>query len=251
MTLRFLLLPALLFAGYVGSAQSGDRQPPTPTLKSGVLKKLAPASGVRDLTLPMTDGRDWPVIVSIPEGEGPFPLVMALHWAGGGSTYREFAECLALPGMDSLRAIVIAPSAEGTHWVTPENERRVIDLVRQARKRWPVDGEKIILTGYSNGGIGSWLFAAKYPKLFRAAIPLAGSYDPRRVDVPLYVLHGEKDELFPVADARMNLDLARGKGGRIHWTVVPNLSHYQACSYVTALRGAVAKMMKDWTTPQE
>jgi len=218
--------------------------PTYPVVKKSIIKEYQLKEGVHDLSLEMDNGKSWEMQLSIPkmkEGE-EVPLVIALHWAGGGKTYKEFSDCLAFPALDFMNAIIVAPSAEGGRWIDDNNEKRVMHLIKLITKHWPVDDQKIILTGYSNGGIGTWYLAQKYPKIFAAGLPIAGFYHPEKVKVPLYILHGEADELFKWREVDLAITSAINFGSPIKYKSIPEFTHYMACSYTDELK-AMAKMM--------
>lgn len=234
------------FLFFLASSIAAAQQPqtampnyPVPTVKSVKLKELS--TGARDITFKQDDGSLWKSRISIPkieEGE-KVPLIIALHWAGRGDTYQEYARCLAEPGLENLKGIIISPSAGDQYWWAPSNEARILRLVKLAKKHWPIDENKIIVTGYSNGAIGSWFFAREYPKVFSAAIPIAGSYQQiSSMRIPLYVIHGELDSLFHLKDAKIQIAQSIAKGSDIICIVAKDLSHYMGCAYVPYLKEA-------------
>lgn len=238
MTFRIKLTLLTIFCCIAVSAQNIEEYTNYPKVKKSEIKKYALKKGVYDRQFILTNGKKWNYQISIPtikEGE-KVPLILALHWAGGGNTYKEYSNCLAFPALKFLNAIIIAPSADGGHWVEPMNEEKVITLMKDIKKHWPIEDNKIIVTGYSNGGIGSWHYAKKYPKLFSAAIPMAGYYSAEKIDVPLYIIHGEMDELFDVNKVGEDVNGSVALGSKIKYEVLPGLSHYAACSYVDALK---------------
>ena len=201
--------------------------------------KLATTPGIQETALQPNSVDQWRIRVQFPAATTPRPLVIALHWAGGDQTYREFASCLAEPGLSDLNAIILTPDGEFETWDTNYNAQKVKRLLDLAIKYWNINTDKIIVMGYSNGGNGSWFFAEQYPNLIDYAIPVASAYQPKRqLTVPLYVIHGERDELFPVKRTAAWVQVARKMGTSLTWRVEPELSHYQGCAYVAAVRQA-------------
>ena len=222
-----------------------------PVVKKSEVKNFNLEKGIYDHAFQLTNGKKWDIKISIPEikPDKKVPLIIALHWAGGGDTYQEFADCLAFPAADTMNAIIIAPSAEGKRWTDASIEKRVITLIKQVKKKWPIDPNKIIVTGYSNGGIGTWAYAVKHPKLFCAAIPMAGFYSEDKVKIPVFVIHGEEDELFNKDEIISLLKKSMKKGSKIEYDVLPKFSHYMACEYTEALRSKLLKVKnKIWVT---
>ncbi|HFB99449.1 MAG TPA: hypothetical protein ENJ53_01460 [Phaeodactylibacter sp.] len=181
-------------------------------------------------------------VVIPPKNETPKPLIIALHWAGGGDTYIQYGKCLAEPAFKKLNAYMIIPDAESMVWTNKYNEQKVLELIALAKENWNIDSKKIVVTGYSNGGNGAWFFAEKHPDLINAAIPMASAYRPEsKIKIPLYVIHGEKDELFNITRTHNWVNASKEKGSNITFKSVPKLSHYMACDYVKPLKKAV-----DW-----
>lgn len=218
-----------------------------PTIKKSELKKFDWFPGVYDHVFTLNNGEVWPVKIAVPElnpGKTA-PLIIALHWAGGPETYREYFDCLVLPAADSLNAIIIAPSSDnGGRWFEEGSEKRVIHLVRNIQKYGPVTKDKTIITGYSNGAIGTWKYAAKYPKLFRAAVPVAGSYSLAEFKIPVYLIHGAEDDLFALDLVIDAVNQSIKLGSSIEHEIMPKLSHFQGCAYVDPLHRMLVKALK-------
>lgn len=144
-------------------------------------------------------------ILDVPEGVGAgrVPLVVAMPYAGDPvASARQYFDLLARPGLADLGAIVVVPVDFAGTWTSPAPVEAVASFVGAAAEAWPVDPGRVVVTGYSNGGNGAWSQAALHPDLFSAAIPMA-SFAPTSppTALPLYVVHGENDELFPVERA--------------------------------------------------
>ncbi|MFH0990443.1 MAG: prolyl oligopeptidase family serine peptidase [bacterium] len=110
-----------------------------------------------------------------------------------------------------------------------------LEVLDDFKNRYPVDEERVYLTGHSMGGHGAWILGATYPDKFAAIGPSAGwisfqTYASRQKDsgstemekliarsmLPgntlalaqnyknhgVYILHGDKDESVPVEQAR-------------------------------------------------
>jgi predicted peptidase len=176
--------------------------------------------------------------------QAKFPLVMALHWAGGGEDFDRFHRCLAMPGFSEVPAFIISPDANNDVWYSDKNSKMILDLVNLAKQHWPVDENKIIVMGYSSGGMGAWYFTSKHANIFSAGIPMAATFKPQtKIDVPIYVIHGEKDELFDVQMTQVEIETATAYGSEVFLSVEPSYSHYMACEYVGALKEGVAWIM--------
>ena len=191
-------------------------------------------------------GEVYPFYLTIPplQSNNKFPLVLALHWAGGGDVYNEFHHCLAIPAFSDVPAVIVSPDGNYDVWYSETNKSMVVELINKALTSWPVDPEKVIVTGYSNGGIGSWYFAEHHSDVISAAIPVAAQYAPQSViNIPTYIIHGESDELFDVNLVRNMVTTWAKKGANLQLKVVPEFSHYMACAYAEELKKAVNEIM--------
>jgi len=171
----------------------------------------------------------------------PKPLILALHWAGGNEDYKVFSDCLIEPAFQDLDAYIIVPDAEQQIWYTEHNQQKVLELMDAAMAIWKVDKTKVLVTGYSNGGNGSWYYAEHHANLFNAAIPMASSYQVKgSVKPPIYLIHGAKDDLFPIATTLDFAKEAQAAGTDITIKTNEHLSHFEACAYVEDLKAGVA-----------
>jgi predicted peptidase len=215
-------------------------------------KSFAVNPGVNDFQLETLErGKFWNFRVIGPSSaseNNKRPLVMTFHGASGGSsTAHQHTDCYDEPGLAVLDAYIIAPNAGAGEWYDQANQQQVLALLDLAKTNWHVDIEKILATGYSNGGNASWFYADFFSEQFTAAIPMASSYNPQRSDgtvpkinIPLYVIHGENDELFPVADTQSFVQQSKDAGSVIEFVIAPGLTHFKPCEYVEALKSGVS-----------
>ena len=118
---------------------------------------------------------------SLEEG-GKYPLIVALHGYGRNparalDNWKEAAE--------KIGAIVIAPqgtqqmSSSAFHWgELSDSVPVVVAAVEKAVQELPVDPDKVILTGFSQGGSLAYEAALSHPELFSGLIPVASRYTP-------------------------------------------------------------------------
>ena len=213
--------------------------------------------GINDISLEsLVSGVFWNFRVIAPEDASESnkrPLVMALHGASGGSaTAHQNTSCYVEPGLEAMDAFIISPNAGTEQWYSASNQSQVINLLTLAKLNWHVDTTKVLVTGYSNGGNASWLFADFFPAHFTASIAMASSYNPRRADgsitaitIPMYVIHSNADELFPIEITEGFVNDSVAAGSSIEFVEVDGLSHYTPCDYVPHLQDAVTWLLND------
>lgn len=207
-------------------------------------------TGTNDFSLDIGNGGNWAFRAIAPDISDGIkkPLFIHLHGASGGHPdAHKSTACYMEPGLQNIEAYILSPNGGDEIWPTPGNQSQVLNLTSFAIKYWNVDPNKVVVVGYSDGGNGSWFFAETQPQIFSAGIPMASSYntlntngEPRKIDAPLYVIHGENDDLFPLAETQAWVDQSIEGGNQIEFVVAPGLSHYDACDYVDYLQDAVS-----------
>jgi predicted peptidase len=105
----------------------------------------------------------------------------------------------------------------------------VMALIRDVVERWPVDPDRIYLTGQSMGGAGSWYLAATHPQTFAAVMPICGfaspSYADSLADVPVWAFHGELDAGISANFSRDMVAAIRAAGGSPRYTEFEGIGH--------------------------
>ena len=202
--------------------------------------------------VPLGGSRTLNILLDVPADlAGGVPLVIAMPYAGSPvGAQEEYHRVLARPGLSGLGAIVVVPRVFDVRWTSDVAVEAIASFVEAAVEAWPVRPDRVVVTGYSDGGNGVWAQLRARPDLYSAAIPMASTPpDPAPAVVPLYVVHGENDELFPVGGARR----AAGQVERAGGTVVletPAFSHFQAGRYAAALDRAAAWVRTEvWGEP--
>lgn len=175
-----------------------------------------------------------PILIQVPdrfakEPNAKFPLVVALHGLNG--TEQGIMDAF----LDSTRVdgFVIAPYAHGNAFYRGPGEREVMAAVEWALARYPIDPDRVSITGVSMGGTGTGHIGLRYADRFSAAAPLCGyhsffvrrdtanrpirpwereqmqEYSPASIaergrSLPMWVAHGTKD--FPLENSRVLVD---------------------------------------------
>ena len=221
-------------------------------------KALQLSPGIQDIEIKSLTEKPWHFRVISPKVEHhkAYPLIIDLHWASGGAAdAHQNTSCYLEPGFKGTDVFMIVPNGGSELWSSRRNQEMIINLVSFALTSWPIDRQKVVLTGYSNGGNGCWFYGETQSRLFSAAIPMASSYATTPADgssqavkmpIPMYVIHGEKDELFPLAQTQNWVQATKEVGSVINFEIAPRLTHYEACSYLPYFKNAVAWLKKQW-----
>ena len=175
--------------------------------------------------------------VYVPEDYDParaYPLVMALH---GGSGHGRLFLWSWLREARGRGVILVAPTAMGDTWSLMEpdvDSAHLAQVLEEIAQRWGVDRTRLLLTGMSDGGTFTLLSGLDDQSPFTHLAPVAASFHPllltmaapRRVTgLPVYLVHGALDWMFPVSIARTAQRALTAAGARVTYREIADLSH--------------------------
>jgi predicted peptidase len=195
--------------------------------------------------------------ISVPDGytgEESVPLILALHFSGHGIPYygELILSNLVEPAFRELEAVMVAPDCPVRDWTQPESEQFVFDLLSDVQKRFTIDPERILITGYSLGGMGTYHFAGRFPDHFTAAIVMAGSTPEDVLEIewriPLMVIHGRNDEVISFQEAKNVVLRLEEKGIDVSFRVLEGVTHYETQFFIGALRNTIPWLSEKWDT---
>ena len=215
----------------------------------------------RELTL---NGNSFKYRIYVPKDRDPnskIPVMLYLHGSGArGRDNREqlggFPEWIREHPEHFRFAIVFPQCPEKTFWTAPQIENALAALDRTVAE---VNGDekRLYLAGYSMGGFGVWHTAIAHPDKFAALIPVAGGVAPLGVlsssdqsllspqvseaaaapdvfqtyatvlkDVPVWIVHGDKDDSVPVEQSRNMAAALRNAGAKdVNYWELPGVDH--------------------------
>ncbi len=210
--------------------------------------------GTHRITVDLVEVGPVLVTVDVPaKSADPAPLVLALHYAFVGSRPDPFTGGRMLdalrPGLASLGAIIIAPDSLGGRWTEANNETAAIALVNRAIAECRIDPRKRLITGFSRGGEGTWHIGGRHQDLYTGAIPIAAPIPAESGpdwSIPVYAIHGEKDEIVSYRAAKEHVEKLRANGARAVFRSVPDLTHYQTAAYARYLAEGIAWLQSEW-----
>ena len=174
--------------------------------------------------------------IYVPEyyNDEPMPLVLALH---GGSGHGRSFLWTWLRAARTFGAIVISPTSQEGTWslMGPDIDSPNLDrMVAYAQEHWQIDTSKILLTGMSDGGTFSYVSGLREDSPVTHLAPSSASFhpmlvemaDPGRIkDMPIYLMHGVLDWMFPVDVAQMARDTFTAAGANVVYREIEDLSH--------------------------
>ena len=163
-----------------------------------------------------------------------WPLVMALH--GGSGNGRGFLWSW-LRDARSRGAILIAPTATGNTWALMGEDTDTPNLMRileSVRARWNVDAGRMLLTGMSDGGTFCYVTGFDGASPFTHLAPVSATFHPLMTEMadadrlrglPIHIVHGRLDWMFPVQVARQTSQALSAAGAKVTYREIDDLSH--------------------------
>jgi phospholipase/carboxylesterase len=111
------------------------------------------------------------------------------------------------------------------------NLSRILEAVRS---RWNIDSRRLLLTGMSDGGTFCYVTGLERASPFTHLAPVAATFHPlmaemadaeRLRDLPIFLVHGRLDWMFPVQVARHARDALSAAGADVTYRELDDLSH--------------------------
>ena len=159
-----------------------------------------------------------------------FPVVLFLHGSGERGSDINKVKVHGPPKLiekgKDLPFIVISPQCPEKQWW---NATLLAALVDDVVKNHRGDSDRIICTGLSMGGFGTWDLCTKFPDKFAAAVPICGGGNPTTVSamkkIPTWVFHGDKDTAVKIDASQKMVDALKAAGGNVEFTIYPGVGH--------------------------
>lgn len=195
------------------------------------------------------DDSDQPYGLYVPkdfDASKRYPLVISLHGAGSNhrlNLRRVFGQgnrpgesdaeaARRFPPLKDVDFIVASPLARGSMGYQGIAERDVLDVLADVRQRFPIDEDRVYLTGLSMGGGGTLWLGLTRPDLWAAiAVVCPAAPDglmelaPNALNLPVYLFHGEADPAVPVGVSRRWASALKELGGPVRYTEFPGVKH--------------------------
>jgi pimeloyl-ACP methyl ester carboxylesterase len=152
-------------------------------------------------------GRKYPLVLSLHSEDSDHRLNLAQVLSAQPRTgYGGYA--VAAPLRD-VPFLVACPLARGSMGYQGIAEQDVYDVLADVERRFPVDEDRVYLTGISMGGGAALRLTLTRPDVWAAVAPLcadilSGSdeFAGNLLDVPVRLFHGDLDPIVPVASSR-------------------------------------------------
>ncbi len=184
------------------------------------------------------------------------PAILFLHGYGESGTDNDKQLTVGLPThMDNdperWPYVLIAPQKPIFNSEWEDHEQAVLDFLDQAIEKGLIDPDRVAITGLSQRGHATIIFAKDHPDRFVAAAPVCGYLRPifneprQRInhpkadaelpefnqaalqlkDMPIWFWHGEIDSIVPVEESRAMHEALLAIDANTNYTELPAVDH--------------------------
>ena len=181
-----------------------------------------------------------------PNGDEPFPVVIALHTSGGYKTIRK-----SIKGFLAAGYAVYTPDFFERHRIGYQNrfetwtkyreqiEKKLVEIVHVVKSDPKINPKNIFSVGYSNGGYWAAFLAAR--NYVSAGVSHYGVWSwpgthngfPSKyfskASNPVLALHGDKETVQPLKWVKPQIDKAAKQSSKLEWHIFTGAGHSWDC----------------------
>jgi predicted peptidase len=212
-----------------------------------------------------TRSKMWPVIVQL-HGGGVYGNDGLKHTEGG------LARAIR-NNPERFPVVVVFPQAhaDGTPGWQLEGGQAALDALDRTIKEFRGDRKRVILTGYSAGGNGTWSIASRHPERWAAIVPICSfieafkgktsaidypslapansgdvfTFVAKRVSgLPTWIFHGDADTNVDVEQSRKMNTALKAVGAKVQYTELPGIDHNGATNTAYARADLIEWMLR-------
>jgi predicted esterase len=227
------LLAVQIHAGGPMEVQFSDvmiQELPTPTAD----KQMSPGFHLRTVK---TEQGERKYTVYVPEGyDGSkiYPVILFLHGSGERGQDGIIPAQVGLgpaivhrPG--GAAALVVFPQARQTWAANSADSKAALAALADVMTAYATDPKRVVLTGLSMGGRGSWELACDGPERFAAVVPICGPGRPdqasRMKNLPVWSFCGDADRATTVLGIRTMIETLKREGAGARLTEYRGVGH--------------------------
>ena len=209
--------------------------------------------------------KSWPIIVQL-HGGGVYGNDGLKHTEGG------LARAIR-NNPERFPVIVVFPQAhaDGTPGWQLEGGKAALVELDKTIKEFNGDSKRVVLTGYSAGGNGTWSIASRYPERWAAIVPICSfveafkgktsaidypslapansgdvfTFVAKQVSgLPIWIFHGDADMNVDVQQSRKMNTALKAVGASVQYTELPGVDHNGATNTAYARADLIEWMLR-------
>ena len=128
-------------------------------------------------------------------------------------------------------------TATGSTWALMGNDTDTpnrLRILESVRSRWNIDADRMLLTGMSDGGTFCYVTGFESASPFTHLAPVSATFHPLMAEMadaerlrglPVHIVHGRLDWMFPVQVARQTSQALSAAGANVTYRELDDLSH--------------------------
>jgi hypothetical protein len=178
-----------------------------------------------------------------------YPLSIVLHGSANVGTNNIDQLWIGLRWRANAQAygyndFTVVPQSPTNPW----SSTNLHNLIQYLISNFPIDTNRVVITGYSMGGFAVGDLLQQFPRTFSAGIPISGvTWGNNLRNIPLWIFHGDIDNVVNVEESRscvrnleqlgvpvlrtknideFELDSAISSGTKFLYTEIPGSDHY-------------------------
>ena len=178
----------------------------------------------------------------VPENYSPqknWPLIICLHGAYGRGDHYIWSW---LRPAKSKGYMLLSPKSVDVTWsvLRPAIDvRSITTMFEEVCQIYAVDRSRVYLTGLSDGGTYTYLLGLYRSEMFAGIAPVAGDFhymiddllhQKQGIELPIYIVHGAHDHIFPVESIRDGHKLLTRIGYNSTYEELPDWGHAHTSS---------------------
>jgi predicted peptidase len=125
--------------------------------------------------------------------------------------------------------IAVFPQARQSWRPDSDDIQAALAALDDVLATYKADRNRVVLTGLSMGGSGSWRLAAAHPERFSAVVPICGRDEPNEVAtlkaLPVWFIVGDADRDQTVLNGRSMVEALRAAGSQASLTEYRGVGH--------------------------
>lgn len=161
------------------------------------------------------------------------PLILQLHGAGERGDGGEDLSKVEIHGFARLmqqqdfECILVMPQCpKDTFWAA--RVESILKFIDQLKQEFPIDEDRVYLTGLSMGGYGTWYTAMANPSLFAAIAPVCGggmAWNAGVLNMPVWAFHGAEDKVVNVRNTEEMIERLQALHRDVTYTRLEGVGH--------------------------
>lgn len=140
--------------------------------------------------------------------------------------------------LEKTKSIGLFPAGDyNANWWSDTGIQNVLNQIGRIKKQYTINPNKIFMSGFSDGGSGTYFFALTNPQYFAGFIPVCGHMAVAQQqsnetvsfmnlnNSPIYILNGGKDQIYPSEAIEPIIHYLNANGLHLDFKNYPEMDH--------------------------